>query len=261
MSCSVFTFARRGFAAAVVTGIAIFSMDTARADEALVAVAANFAGTVEAIAAEFTKDTGHTVQVTTGATGKLYAQIGEGAPFAILLSADAKTPARLEEEGKAVAGSRFTYAVGKLSLWSSDADRIGGDPRAALTSADTLYVAIANPDLAPYGVAAREALTAMGLWETIQPKIVMGQNIGQTFSLVDTGAAQMGFVATSAIEVPGSEPRGSRYDVPRQMFTPIRQDAVLLKAGESNEAAIVFMHYLKSDKARAIVASFGYDTE
>ena len=234
---------------------------SAQADEALVAVAANFAGAVEAIGGEFAKQTGHSIQVTTGATGKLYAQIGEGAPFAILLSADAKTPAKLEEEGKAVPGTRFTYAVGKLSLWSADADRIGAVPTAALTAADTLHVAIANPDLAPYGVAAREALTAMGLWETIQPKIVMGENIGQTFSMIDSGAAQMGFVATSAVQVPGKEPKGSRYDVPQEMFKPIKQDAILLKAGEGNADASAFLEYLKSRKAKNIIAAFGYGTE
>ena len=248
----------RIFALAVLSLIAAGS---ARAEEALVAVAANFAGAVEAVGKEFTKDTGHTLQVTTGATGKLYAQISEGAPFAILLSADAKTPAKLEEEGQAVSGTRFTYAVGKLSLWSADADRIGADPKSALTAPTTLHVAIANPDLAPYGVAAREALTAMGLWDTIQPKIVMGENIGQTFSMVDSGAAQMGFIATSAIEVPGSAAKGSRYDVPQAMFTPIRQDAILLTAGEENKAAIAFLDYLKGDKARTIIASFGYGTE
>jgi molybdate transport system substrate-binding protein len=240
---------------------ALLAAAPAQADEALVAVAANFAGAVEAIGGAFAKDTGHTIQVTTGATGKLYAQIGEGAPFAILLSADAKTPAKLEEEGKAVAGTRFTYAVGKLSLWSADPGRVGADPKAALTAADTLHVAIANPDLAPYGVAAREALTAMGLWETIQPKIVMGENIGQTFSMVDSGAAQMGFVATSAVEVPGKEPKGSRYDVPQALFKPIKQDAILLKPGEGNAAAVAFLDYLKGDKAKGIIASFGYGTE
>jgi molybdate transport system substrate-binding protein len=215
----------------------------ARADEALVAVAANFAGAVEAIGAEFTKETGHTLKVTTGSTGKLYAQIGEGAPFTILLSADAKTPARLARQGKAVAGTQFTYAVGRLSLWSSDANRIGPDPKAALTAASTLHVAIANPDLAPYGVAAREALTAMGLWEEIQPKI------------------EMGFVATSALLVPGDEPKGSRYDVPQEMFKPIEQDAILLNPGEGNAAAKAFMDYLKGEKAKSIAQSFGYGTE
>jgi molybdate transport system substrate-binding protein len=234
---------------------------SAQADEALVAVAANFASAVEAIGKAFTQDTGHTLRVTTGATGKLYAQIGEGAPFAVLLSADSKTPAKLEEDGKAMPGTRFTYAVGKLSLWSADEDRIGGDPKAALTAPETLHIAIANPDLAPYGAAAREALTAMGLWETIQPKIVMGENIGQTFSMVDSGAAQMGFIATSAIDNPGTEPKGSRYDVPQSMFKPIRQDAVLLKAGEGNAAAIAFLDYLKGEKAKAIIAKFGYGTE
>lgn len=245
-------------------GLACFSMliaASAHAGEALVAVAANFAGAVEAIGAEFTKETGHTLQITTGSTGKLYAQIGEGAPFTVLLSADAKTPAKLEEEGKAVAGTRFTYAVGKLSLWSADGGKIGSDPKAALTAASTLHVAIANPELAPYGVAAREALATMGLWDAIQPKIVMGQNIGQTFSLVDTGAAEMGFIATSAVQIPGSGAKGSRYDVPQEMFKPIKQDAVLLKAGEGNAAAAAFMDYLKGDRAKAIAQSFGYGTE
>jgi molybdate transport system substrate-binding protein len=241
--------------------LAALGVMPARADEALVAVAANFAGAVEAIGAEFSKETGHTLKITTGSTGKLYAQIGEGAPFTVLLSADARTPAKLEEEGRAVAGTRFTYAVGKLSLWSPDADRIGPDPKAALTAASTLHVAIANPDLAPYGVAAREALTAMGLWETIQPKIVMGQNIGQAFSLVDTGAAEMGFVATSALAVPGSQRRGSRYDVPQEMFKPIRQDGILLKAGADNATAKAFLDYLKGDRAKAIARSFGYGTD
>jgi molybdate transport system substrate-binding protein len=240
---------------------ALLAAAPVHADEALVAVAANFAGAVEAIGGEFAKDTGHAIQTTTGATGKLYAQIGEGAPFAILLSADAKTPAKLEEEGKAVAGTRFTYAVGKLSLWSVDPGRIGTDPKAALGAPETLHVAIANPELAPYGVAAREALTALGLWETIQPKIVMGENIGQTSSMVESGAAQMGFVATSAVQAPGKEPKGSRYDVPQDLFKPIRQDAILLKAGEGNAAAKAFLNYLKGDKAKAIIASFGYGTE
>lgn len=246
---------------ALALAASIVSAGSAQADEALVAVAANFAGAAEAIGAAFAEDTGHTIQVTTGATGKLYAQISEGAPFAILLSADAGTPARLEEDGNAVPGTRFTYAVGKLSLWSADAGRIGEDPKAALTSAETLHVAIANPELAPYGIAAREALTAMGLWETIQPKIVMGENIGQVFSMVDTGAAQMGFIATSAITGAAGAPKGSRYDVPQAMFTPIKQDAVLLRAGEGNEAAIAFLDYLNSDQAKAIIASFGYGAE
>jgi len=247
--------------AALSLASALMSPADAMAGEALVAVAANYAGAVRAVAAEFARETGHTIQITTGATGKLYAQIAEGAPFAIMLSADAMTPARIEAEGLGVAGSSFTYAVGKLSLWSSDAALIGADPKAAITAPSTLFVAIANPDLAPYGVAAREVMQAMGVWDTVQSKIVMGQNIGQTFSMVDTGAAQVGFVATSAVQGHGIAPRGSRYDIPQDMYTPIRQDAVLLNPGKDNAVAVAFMAYLKSDTAKSIARSFGYGTE
>ncbi len=231
------------------------------ADQALVAAAANYAGAIEVVAAEFEKATGHSVKITTGATGKLYAQIAEGAPFDVMLSADAKTPAKLEADGLGVAGSSFTYAIGKLSLWSRDPSLIGADPAAALTAADTRYIAIANPDLAPYGIAAREVMQAMGLWDTVQPKIVMGQNIGQTFSLVDSGAAQVGFVATSAVATLEGEAKGSRYDIPQDMFSPIEQDAVLLNPGKDNAAAIAFMDFLKGDTARGIATSFGYGVD
>ena len=241
-------------------GIALcLATTTARADEALIAVAANFAGAVEAIGAQFTKDTGHTLLITTGSTGKLYAQIAEGAPFAVMLSADAKTPARIEAEGLGVAGSSFTYAIGQLSLYSSDPDRIGTDAKAALTAADTLFIAIANPDLAPYGIAAQEVMQALGVWDAVQPKIVMGENIGQAFSMVDTGAAQVGFVATSAIHE--NAVKGGHLDIPQDMFTPIRQDAVLLLPGADNPAAIAFMDYLKGDTAKAIAQTHGYGTE
>lgn len=232
---------------------------TAQADAALVAVAANFAGAAEAISTAFTRATGHSLQITTGATGKLYAQIAAGAPFAVMLSADAQTPARLEAENLAVAGTKFTYALGGLTLWSGDADRIKTDPRAALQADDTMFIAIANPELAPYGVAARETLQALGLWDVVQAKIVIGENIGQTFAMVDSGAAQIGFVAASAVAV--GPARGARWDVPQELFTPIRQDAILLKAGADNAAAVAFMDYLASDAAKAIVQSFGYGTE
>lgn len=230
-----------------------------RAEEALIAVAANFAGAVTAIGAEFTRETGHTLLITTGATGKLYAQIAEGAPFAVMLSADAKTPARIEAEGLGVAGSRFTYAIGQVTLYSADPDRIGTDATAALTAADTLFIAIANPDVAPYGIAAQEVMQALGVWDAVLPKIVMGENIGQAFSMVDSGAAQVGFVATSALS--GGAATGSRLDIPQDLFTPIRQDAVLLLPGADNPAAIAFMGYLKGDTARAIAQAYGYGTE
>lgn len=232
-----------------------------RADEALIAVATNFAVPAEMISKAFFEDTGHVVQFTNGSTGMLFAQITQGAPFQALLAADAKTPALIEEAGLGVAGSRFTYAIGGLSLWSAKAGRIGPDPAAALMAADTLFISIANPDLAPYGVAAKEALQAMGLWEAMQPKIVMGQNIGQAFSMVASGAAQIGFVATSALSAPGTAPQGARYDIPQALFAPIRQDAILLNSGQGNVAAEAFLAYLKGARARGIMQSFGYGVE
>jgi molybdate transport system substrate-binding protein len=229
----------------------------ARADTALVAVAANYAAAATRIAADFAADTGHQVQITTGSTGKLYAQIAEGAPFAVLLSADTKTPARLLAEGLAVPDTGFTYAIGGLTLYSTDAGLIGADPKAALTADGLRFLAIANPDLAPYGTAAQQALTALGLWENLQAKIVMGQNIGQVFSMVQAGAADAAFVATSALK---DVTTGSRWDVPQSLFQPLRQDAVLLLPGRDNPAAIAFLDYLKGDKARAIAATFGYTT-
>jgi molybdate transport system substrate-binding protein len=230
----------------------------ARAGETLIAVAANFAAAAEAIGKAFTAETGHTAIFTTGSTGKLYAQISEGAPFEVLLSADAKTPERIEKDGNGVAGSRFTYAIGGLALWSVDAGRIGADPKAALTDAATLKIAIANPDLAPYGVAARQALQFMGVWEDVQPKIAMGENIGQAFAMTQSGAAQIGFVALSAVKNPGKPVAGSLFEVPQAWFEPIRQDAILLKKGEGNEAAKAFLEFLRGPEAREIAASFGY---
>ena len=233
----------------------------ARAAEALVAVAANFAEVIEELRPIFERETGHRLQATTGSTGKLYAQITAGAPFQILLSADARTPERLEAEGPGISGTRFTYAIGRLTLWSGDPAAIAGDGKAALTASGVRHIAIANPDLAPYGVAARQALQRLGLWESLQGKIVMGQNIGQTHSMVATGNAQLGFVALSAVLSPRAPAGGSRWDVPQDLFAPIRQDAVLLKPGADNAAARAFLEFLKSDPAREIIGRFGYGVE
>lgn len=230
----------------------------AQADTVLVAVAANFVGAADEIAQGFTRSTGHEALITTGATGKLYAQIVEGAPFDLLLSADAATPARLEAEGLAVPGSSFTYAIGKLTLWSADSGRIGPDPKPALSDPSLRFLAIANPDLAPYGLAAQQVLEGLGVWSTVKNRIVMGQNIGQTFGLVQSGAAEMGFVARSALDAPGADFGGSRWDVPEALFTPLDQDVVLLKAGADNPAAAAFIAYLAGSEARATVVSFGY---
>lgn len=233
----------------------------ALAAETLVAVAANFAETAEALKPAFERASGHTLVVTTGSTGKLYAQIAAGAPFQVFLSADAKTPARLEQEGLAVAGTGFTYAIGKLTLWSADSGRITADGQQALTDPGLRFIAIANPELAPYGVAAREALQSMGLWEQLQPRIVMGENIGQTHSMVVSGAAELGFVALSAVLSPRAAAGGSRWDVPQQLFTPLRQEAVLLIPGKDNPAATAFLEFLKTGAARAVIQTFGYAVE
>lgn len=233
----------------------------ARAAEALVAVAANFAEVIDELKPIFEKASGHQLQATTGSTGKLYAQITAGAPFQVLLSADAKTPERLESEGAGVAGTKFTYAIGRLTLWSADPKRITADGKAALTASDLRHVAIANPDLAPYGVAARETLQSLGLWDALKGKIVMGQNIGQTHSMVATGNAQVGFVALSAVLSPRAPLQGSRWDVPQEMFKPIRQDAILLKAGADNDAARAFLDFLKSPEARQVIERYGYGIE
>ncbi len=238
--------------------LAAFSTPAA-ADTVLIAVAANFAGAAEKIAAEFNQKTGNTAEITTGSTGKLYAQITEGAPFEILLSADMKTPKKLQAEGQAVEGSQFTYAIGGLTVWSVDAGLIGADAKTSLSSDKIRFVAIANPDLAPYGVAAKEALTNLGLWDAIQPKIVLGQNIGQVFAMASAGAADAAFVATSALAGPDAPKTGSRLDIPQALFTPIRQDAVLLNKGKDNAAAIAFLDFLKGDTAKGIITDFGYD--
>ena len=233
----------------------------AGAAETLVAVATNFAEVVDELKPIFEKRSAHRLLVTAGSTGKLYAQIKEGAPFQILLSADIRTPERLEAEGLAVAGTRFTYAIGRLALWSSDPNRIRRDGRAALTANDVRHIAIANPDLAPYGVASREVLQKLGLWDALRGKIVMGQNIGQAHSMVATGNAQIGFVALSALLSPRVSAKGSRWDVPQELFTPLRQDAVLLKQGEKSDAARAFLEFLRSLEARKTIDRYGYGVE
>jgi len=245
----------------VAAALAVTAAVPARAAEVLVAVAANFAEVVDELKPAFEKSSGHRLQATTGSTGKLYAQIKAGAPFQILLSADAKTPELLESENAGVPGSRFTYAIGKLMLWSSNPSRIVADGAAALTASDVRHIAIANPDLAPYGAAAREVLQALGLWDKLKSKIVMGQNIGQTHSMIATGNAQLGFIALSAVLSPRATDQGSRWDVPQNLFKPIRQDAILLGAGRGNDAAVAFLAFLKTPEARDVIERYGYGIE
>jgi molybdate transport system substrate-binding protein len=230
----------------------------AQAGEVSVAVAANFTAPMNAIAAEFAKDTGHVAKPAFGATGKFYAQIKNGAPFQMLLSADDETPAKLAQEGLADPASRFTYAVGTLVLWSAQPGFVDGKGD-VLKKGQFNKLALANPKLAPYGKAAVEVLTGMGLLENITPKFVLGENIAQTYQFAMTGNAELGFVALSQVMKDGKVGSGSAWIVPGKLHTPIRQDAVILIAGKGNPAAEALVKYLKSDKAKAIIKAYGYD--
>lgn len=227
-----------------------------RADEISVAVAANFTAPMQAIAAGFEKETGHKVLAAYGATGKFYAQIRNGAPFEVLLTADEETPARLIKENAAVAGSQFTYAIGKLVLWSAKPAIVDG-AGAVLKAGGFNHLAIANPKLAPYGAAAVEVMKGLGVYASVQPKIVTGESIAQTHQFISTGNALLGFVALSQVLKDGKID-GSSWIVPATLYAPIRQDAVILEKGKGKPAAEALMKYLKSDKARAIIQSFGY---
>ena len=237
---------------------ALLASQASLADEVQVAVAANFVAPMQKIAAEFAKDTGHKAQLAFGATGKFYAQIRNGAPFEILLAADDTTPEKLEKEGAGVAGSRFTYAIGKLLLWSAKAGYVD-DKGEVLGKGDFRFVSIANPKLAPYGQAAVETLTALKLLEAIQPKFVQGENIAQTHQFVATGNAELGFVALSQVMKEGKIAEGSAWIVPSTLYRPIRQDAVLLENGRNKPAAAALLQYLAGDKSKTIIKSYGYN--
>ncbi len=227
------------------------------AETVSVAVAANFSAPMNAIAQEFTQDTGHQVQLSAGSSGKLYAQIRNGAPFEVFLSADSEIPARLEQEGLAVAGSRFTYATGGLALWSADPSLVDAQGR-VLGENKFAKLAVADPKLAPYGKAAVDALTAMGHLGAVKDKFVTGENIGQTYQFVATRNAELGFVALSQIMKNGQLLSGSAWIVPPKLYAPIRQDAVVLNTGKNSAAAGALLTYLKGGKARKIMESYGY---
>lgn len=229
------------------------------AGTATIAVATNFAEAADDLIARFEAQTDHRITLVTGSTGKLFAQIIEGAPFDAFLAADQARPARLETEGRAVAGSRFTYAEGRLVLWSATPGFITSDGATVIRAGKFAHLAIANPDLAPYGLAAKQALQGLGLWDAITPKLVMGQNIGQAFSMVATGNAELGLVAKSYAISPRNSQAGSLWDVPETLYDPIRQDAVLLD--DTNAAARDFLAYLKAPEAGAVIAGYGYHVE
>ncbi len=232
--------------------LALACAPVARAGEVHVAVATNFAKAARALGAAFTAETGHRAVLSDGSTGKLYAQIVSGAPFQVFLAADVERPRRLEAEGRAVAGTRFAYAFGRLVLWSPDPARITGET--ALTSDDFRYLAIANPELAPYGAAARELLQQLDLWDRLQRRIVRGEDIGQAFQFVATGNAELGLVALSQVSGRG----GSQWIVPPDRYAPIEQQAVLLEPGRDDPAAHAFLEFLRGDAARAQIERAGY---
>ena len=234
----------------------------AYAGEVTVAVAANFTAPMQKIAQAFAQDTGHKAQLAFGSTGKFYAQIKNGAPFAVLLAADDETPARLEKEGLAVAGTRQTYAKGRLALWSKSPNLVD-DKGEVLRSPNLdklgIYkIAMADPKLAPYGAAAMEVIQHLGVQATVIPKLVQGESIGQTYQFVSTENAQLGFVALSQISLDGRITHGSAWVVPQSMHTPLKQDAVLLNVGKDNAAAIALLKYLQGDKAKTIIRQYGY---
>ena len=230
---------------------------SARGAEVTVAVASNFSAPMQKLAQAFEQETGHKALLSFGSTGNLYAQIRNGAPYEVLLAADDATPRKLEAEGLGVAGSRFTYAIGTLVLWSKQPGLVDekGD---VLRSGKFERIAMANPKLAPYGAAAVETLTQMGMLQTVQPKLVQGENISQTYQFVATQNAQLGFVALSQVMVDGRVSQGSAWVVPAHLHSPIRQDAVLLAKGRDAPAAAALMRFLRSERARALIRTFGY---
>ena len=229
------------------------------ADQVQVAVASNFSKPLEEIAVKFKTKTGHEAKISAGATGKLYAQIEHGAPFEIFISADSKTPKKLVDAQLALADSQFTYAVGKLALWSSQENRVDENGEILKNADKFTHLAIANPKTAPYGAAAIEVLEKLGLLKTLEPKFVQGENITQTFDFVSTGNAELGFVAVSQIEKDKVlKNGGSVWFVPTDLYKPISQDAVLLNKGKDNKAAQALLDYLKTPDAQAIITRYGY---
>ncbi|MCQ8782484.1 molybdate ABC transporter substrate-binding protein [Mangrovibrevibacter kandeliae] len=225
---------------------------TASAADLSVAVAANFTDAAKEIAAAYEAETGTHVRLSFGSTGTLYSQISQGAPFEVFLAADQERPRKALEEELAVAGSDFTYAVGRLVLWSAEAETVAGEE--TLRTGGFSKLAVADPTAAPYGAAAIEVIERLGLTETLRSKLVQGSSIAQTFQFVQTGNAELGFVALSQVPADG----GSRWEVPQSLYTPIRQDAVLLKTGAADPAARAFCDFLRSPQATAIIARYGY---
>ncbi len=247
-----------GFLLRQLAAFGLAASATTFAGEVRVAVAANFTLPAQSIARAFEQETGHKAQLAFGSTGRFFAQIANGAPFDVLLAADGETPQQLERQGLAVAGSGFTYAVGRLVLWSRNPALVDakGD---VLQGGNFPRIAIADPKLAPYGAAALQTLNRLGLLSRLQPKFVQGESIAQTYQFVASENAPLGFVALSQVFAEGRLTQGSAWVVPQDLHQPILQDAVLLTKGRTNAAAAAFLVYLRSPKSRDTIRSFGYD--
>ena len=234
--------------------LAMFGVETTHAAEVIVAVASNFTNPAKDIAMGFEQQTGHKAKLVFGSSGRIFAQISHGAPFDIFLSADSMKPAALVAQGMTLPHSRFTYAIGALALWSPKTDYVkaGGD---VLKDSEFKRLAIANPKLAPYGIAAREVLQSLALYKTLSPKLVRGENIAQTYQFVATGNAELGFIARS--QLPKGK-TGSVWIIPDSLHKPIRQDAVILKSAENNQAALAFANFLRSEWAKELIKRHGY---
>lgn len=244
---------KHGWLVAVIAWSGVAGLQAA---EVRVAVAANFTAPMQKIAALFEADTGHKAQLSFGSTGKFYAQIRNGAPFDVLLAADDETPAKIEREG--LGGSRYTYAIGKLVVWSKQPGLVDAQGE-VLRSGRFDRIALADPKVAPYGSAAMETLSKLGLLDTLRPKFVQGQSIGQAYFAVASGNAQLGFVALSQVWAEGKLKEGSVWLVPAPLYSPIRQGVILLHKGRNNEAATALLAYLRGEKARNIIRSYGYE--
>lgn len=237
--------------------LALVSSHAANAQSVAVAVAANFTAPMQKIAALFEAETGYKAALAFGSTGRFYAQIKNGAPFDMLLAADEKTPAKLIEDGLALAPTRITYAMGKLVLYSRNPSVVD-DKGDVLKQAQTSKIAIADPKLAPYGLAAQQTLQALGIYTQLEPWLVVGESIGQTYQFVATENARMGFVAMSQVSAPGQTRSGSTWIVPQTLYDPIRQDAVVLTRGKDNLAALALLKFLQGQAAHDVISSYGY---
>lgn len=240
------------------TSLAQSAKPVAKPAQARIAVAANFTDAARKLATDYSKQSGQKIEISSASTGKLYAQIVNGAPFDALLSADAETPRRLVDEGLADGATLHDYAIGRLVLWSRDPARVQGG-EALLRKGDINRLAIANPALAPYGAAAREVLQHVRRWEELKPRLVMGENINQASQFVVTGAAPLGLLPRSLVMEANRKRQGSGWEIPAAWHAPIVQSAVLLKRGERNPAARGFLTYLRSPAAQRQIHSFGYD--